>query len=42
MPAIMPQAAEVMTRAFQTDWRVEGYLFHLPQWGLQYPTASSR
>jgi len=42
MPAIMPQAAEIMIRASLTGWRVEGYASHLPQWGLQYPTASSR
>jgi len=42
MLAIMPQAADIMVMAFRTDWRVEGYVSHLPQWGLQYPTASSR
>jgi len=42
MAAIMPPVADIMMKASDTAWIVEEYIFHLPQWGLQYPTDSSR
>lgn len=42
MAAIMPPVADIMMKASDTAWIVEEYMFHLPQWGLQYPTDSSR
>jgi len=42
MAAIVPPVADIMMKAFDTAWIVEECIFHPPQWGLQYPTDSSR